>query len=72
METSDFELDKTVLCRAVGKAISNFVSKTGTTSMTISAICDKPAVTFDDAGTPYHGINIRVYIDINEEDYDDE
>lgn len=72
METSDFELDKTILCRAVGKAISNFVSKTGTTSLTISAICDTPAVTFDESGTPHHGINIRVYIDINEEDYDDE
>lgn len=72
MDASDYELDKTILCRTIGKAISDFVSKTGTETFTISAICDVPDVTYSSDGLPHHGANIRVYLDLNEEEIDDE
>lgn len=72
MTGEDYELEKAVMCRAVGKAISGFVSKTDTRDFSLSAVCDEPDVTYDEGGKPHHGVNIRVYLTIHEEDDYDE
>ena len=70
--TDDFELDKTLMCRSIGKAVSDFVAKQGVGRMSVGVVCDTPDVSYDESGRPHHGASVRVYIDIGEEDEDDE
>lgn len=65
---SDFELDRTIMCRAIGKALSDFVAKTGVTHLNVAAVCDEPDVSYDSDGVPHHGVNVRVYLDLGETD----
>ena len=68
MVESDFNLDRAILCRSVGKAVSEFVNKTGERHFTLSVVCDCPDVTCDEDGVLHHGVNIRVYLDLNEDE----
>lgn len=72
MVSGDYELDKALMCRAIGKAVVDFVHKTGERSLRVTAICDEPEVTYDEEGTPHHGTAIRVYLDIDSEEEDDD
>lgn len=71
-EQCDFELDRTLMCRAIGKAVSDFVTKQGVGKMSVGVVCDTPDVTYDENGQPHHGVSVRVYLDIDGEEDDDE
>ena len=68
----DLELDKTLMCRSIGKAVADFVCKSGIVGLRVSAVCDEPDVSYDSDGVPHHGFNVRVYVDLAMEDDDDD
>ena len=68
--TDDFELDRGVMCRAIGKAVYDFVAKQGVSKMSIGVICDLPDVAYDEKGDPHHGVSVRVYVDLGEDEED--
>lgn len=71
-EQGDFDLDRTLMCRALGKAVSDFVTKQGVGRMSVGIVCDTPDVTYDEKGNPHHGVSVRVYIDLDDGDDGDE
>lgn len=70
-DQGDFDLDRTLMCRALGKAVSDFAVKQGVGRMSVGIVCDTPDVTYDEKGVPHHGVSVRVYIDLDEDDEDD-
>ena len=67
----DYELDRGLMCQAVGKAVSSFVIKHNLDYLTVTVACDKPDVTYDSEGKPLRGVNVRVYVDSNIEEDDE-
>lgn len=70
--TDDFEIDKNIMCRAIGKAVYDFTAKQCVGKLSAGVVCDTPDVTYDEVGKPHHGASIRVYVDIDDCDDEDE
>lgn len=70
MASVDFELESGLLCRAIGRAVVDFIAKTGETEFGVSVDVDVPDVSYMAGGKAVTGPVVRVYLDLNNNEED--